>query len=97
MTVWTTPTDLKTQLQRLWDQGTLLRASLADEALFPAAAPEEAQQPCAGRTFRRSAPVDSAVAGGRRAYRLQWKEINHRQLGRNQVPDGAWVDSPTPP
>src|SRR5690606_5163437 len=27
-------------------------------------------------------------------YRLEWKEINHRQLGRNLIPDSVWIDQP---
>lgn len=94
MTVWTTPTDLKTQLQRLWDQGTLLRASLADEALFPLQLRlKKPNNQALAERFDEVRQWIRLLQAGEGAYRLQWKEINHRQLGRNQVPDGAWVDS----
>ena len=94
MTVWTTPTALQTQLQRLWDPGTLLRASLADEALFPLQLRlKKPNNQALAERFDEVRQWIRLLQAGEGAYRLQWKEINHRQLGRNQVPDGAWVDS----
>ena len=32
---WTTPADLRAQVQRLWDRGDLLRAAVTDTVLWP--------------------------------------------------------------
>jgi len=32
---WTTPGDIRDQVQRLWERGRILAARLAGEALFP--------------------------------------------------------------
>lgn len=94
MTAWTTPADLKTQLQRFWDQGTLLRASLTDEALFPLQLRlKKPDNQALAERFDEVRQWIRLLQAGEGHYRLQWKEINHRQLGRNQVPDGAWIGS----
>ncbi len=94
---WTTPADIKAQLQRYWDEGRLLSAALASEPLFPL-------------TLRFRKPDAKAMAEhfdevrgwirrleeGSRAkqsfgYDIEWEEIRHRQLGRNNVPAGVVV------
>ncbi len=91
---WTTPTDLRSQVQRLWDQGVLLRAQLNGEPLFPLVL--RVKRPDSKALAERFDEVRQWIRQlqhGEGHYRLDWQEINHRQLGRNQVPVGAHLVS----
>jgi len=89
---WTTPADLKAQLQRYWDDGRLLSAALAGEPLFPLTL--RLRKPDARAMAERFDEVRGWIRGleeGSRArqsfgYDIEWEEIRHRQLGRNNVP-----------
>lgn len=37
--------------------------------------------------------AEDAKAEGGRGYRLEFREINHRQLGHNSIPAAAWLDT----
>lgn len=91
---WTSPADLRAQVQRLWDQGVLLRAQLDGEPLFPL--PLRFKRPDSKALAERFDEVRQWIRQlqeGEGHYRLDWLEVNHRQLGRNQVPGGARLDS----
>lgn len=93
---WTTPADLRAQLQRLWERGDLLRARLpGTPALFPLQL--RLKKPGSQDLAVRFEDVRHWISQLQQAddrYRLEWKAINHRQLGRNLVPDSIWVDQP---
>lgn len=94
MTNWTTPSDLRAALQPLWDQGALLRAELTGQALLPL----QLRLKKPGSTaltahFEQVRGWIRQLQDAEGPYRLEWREINHRQLGRNRVPDAVWVDS----
>ncbi|MDO9224462.1 MAG: DUF3322 domain-containing protein [Pseudomonadota bacterium] len=99
MTDWTTPADLRARVLREWERGHLLSAALTGEALYPWRIPLKG--PGASLLASRfddarqwiRALSDSAKTAGKPGYRLEFQEINHRQLGRNQVPVAAWVDT----
>ena len=89
---WTTPHDIKGQVQRLWDQGRILAAGLGDEPLFPLSlrlrrpAPRDLSDHFdAVRGWIRSLESGSKVACGS-GYEIKWQEIDNRQLGRNRLP-----------
>lgn len=92
---WTTPEQIRAQLQRLWDDGRLLAARLdatADAALFPLTL--NLRQPTANALAEQFDAVRQWIRqleeGGKPArtsgYDIVWREINHRQLGRNRLP-----------
>nr|WP_298167238.1 DUF3322 domain-containing protein [uncultured Pseudomonas sp.] len=90
---WTTPTDLRAQVQRLWDQGVLLRTQLLGEPLFPLALRfKRPDSKALAERFDEVRQWIRQLQEGEGHYRLDWQEINHRQLGRNQVPVGAHLD-----
>jgi len=91
---WTTPADLRAQVQKLWDKGELLRPLVTGTEQPP-------------RRLRLSGPNSSELTARfddvrvwlealRRTPRLRivWREFNHRVLGANAVPNEVWVDSP---
>jgi hypothetical protein len=99
---WSTPVQLRAQLQRAWDDGRILRARLADEPLFPLSLrltrPDRAalsEQFDAVRQWIRALEAGSQESGGGSHYALVWEEIRHRQLGRNRVPRSAVVRTET--
>ncbi len=98
MSNWTTPADLRARVLREWERGRLLAASLRGEAVYPwrltlkgPSSSELADRFEAVRQWIREL-ADGANTAGKPGYRLEFQEINHRQLGRNQVPVAAWLD-----
>ncbi len=90
---WTTPAVIRATLQRWWDDGRLLGARVTGEGLFPCEL--ALRQPSVAQMAERFDEVRAwirALEEGE-GYRIVWREINHRQLGRNRVPDKVCIDS----
>jgi hypothetical protein len=91
---WTTPEDIKAEVQRLWDRGLLLASLAGDEQVFPrrfpCRGPDSAELSGRFPEVRDWIARLSAAAG---AYRLEWRTVNHRVLGANQMPAAIWVDT----
>lgn len=72
----------------------LLRAQLSGEPLFPLALRlKRPDSKALGERFDEVRQWIRQLQEGEGHYRLDWLEVNHRQLGRNQVPAGAHLDS----
>ncbi len=99
MAQWSTPADIVATVRKLWDSGALLAARLDGAKLFPYV--QRLRQPGAaemGEQFEAVRTWIAALVGESRArkgygYDLVWRDINHRQLGRNSVPAAASVPS----
>lgn len=98
---WSTPAAIRAQLQRTWDDGRILSARLRGEALFPLelrlrqpGVAEIGEQFDAVRSWIKALEAGSKPAIGH-GYDIIWREINHRQLGRNRIPDRVVIDSET--
>lgn len=96
---WSTPAAIRAQLQRTWDDGRILSARLRGEALFPLelrlrqpGVAEIGEQFDAVRSWIKALEAGSKPAIGH-GYAIIWREINHRQLGRNRIPDRVVLDS----
>ena len=89
---WTTPADLRAQVQRLWDRGDLLRAAVSDAAPWPI-------------RLRLKAPGVADVSDRFEAVRdwvrsivdtphvrIEWRESNHRVQGRQRLPAAIRID-----
>lgn len=94
---WSTPGDIRNRVRREWESGRILAAMLEGEPVFPLRIPlkkpdtealsehfELARQWIAGL---------AAAAGEQAGYQLEWREFNHRQLGRNRIPVAAILES----
>lgn len=85
-TGWSTLADLRNQVQRYWDSGRLLAASLEHESLFPLElrlrTPDT--RALSERFYEVRQWIRQLESDGR--YQIDWVEINHRLLGRNRVP-----------
>ena len=90
---WTNPNDLKAQVQKLWDRGLLLSSLSGGEAVFPRRL--TLKGPDSRELSERFAEVRdwiaqlSAEAG---LYRIEWRTVNHRVLGTNEIPASIWID-----
>jgi hypothetical protein len=86
LTGWSTLADLRCQLERYWDSGRLLAASLRDESLFPLElrlrGPDTRE--CSERFDEVRQWIRELESDGR--YQIDWIEVNHRVLGRNRIP-----------
>lgn len=94
---WTTPAHIQAQLLRLWQNGSWLAGTVAGDSLFPLTLP--VRQPAAAqlgvlfdsvRRWIRQLEEGSQSNKGY-GYVIGWREINHRQLGRNQLPDSIVI------
>ncbi|MEF3062970.1 DUF3322 domain-containing protein [Ralstonia solanacearum] len=91
---WSLPADLRAQVQRLWDRGELLRASVSEGALtWPLRLTLKTPTPAdlsdrfeAVRDWVRSIADTPHV-------RMEWREWTHRVQGRQRLPAAAFVES----
>lgn len=94
-----TPEAIRARAERLWTGPKLLAAAIEGETLFPwsvALAP-----PASGQLLERFSAVREWVAALRAhsheqlgyGYRLEYRALNHRQLGPQQIPTLARFDS----
>ncbi|MCP4041925.1 MAG: hypothetical protein GY731_08200, partial [Gammaproteobacteria bacterium] len=87
-----TPKEIHDKAQRLWRNGRVLRARLGIEELFPLEIP--AGRPTAARLMNGYAEVRTwkealeARCKCRRGYgyRIEYADLNHRQLGHQRLP-----------
>ena len=91
---WTTPNDVRHQVQRLWDRGLLLSALCEGDSLFPYRL--TLKTPNSRELSERFDEVRewiSQLSKGAGPYRVEWQSINHRVLGTNSIPSEVWIDS----
>lgn len=91
---WTTSTDLKNQVQRLWDRGLLLAALSDGRDIFPRRMTMKG--PDSRELSERFAEVRDWIAQLSEAadyYRIKRRTVNHRVLGTNEIPSEIWIDS----
>ncbi|MEI6414075.1 MAG: Wadjet anti-phage system protein JetD domain-containing protein, partial [Pseudomonadota bacterium] len=99
-TNWATPAVIRDRVAQEWARGRLLAVSLTGEARYPwrlslkgpVTAEILAAQYDVVRQWIKDL-VEGAKAAEGRGYRLEFREIHHRQLGRNQLPVAAWLDT----
>jgi hypothetical protein len=90
---WTTPADLKAQVQRLWDRGLLLQCLLGGDHLFPRRL--TLKVPSSTDLTNRFDAVRAWITGLQQSVglRIVMRDVNHRVIGNNAVPREVWIDS----
>jgi len=90
---WSTPADLRAQVQRLWERGDLLRATVSGALSWPLrlnlkipGASDLSERFEAVRDWVRTIAATPCV-------RIEWRTWNHRVQGAQQLPTAAWLDS----
>lgn len=99
MSDWTTPADIVAQVERLWQKGAILRGLLQDEPAVSVrlrfrkpSSEDMVNRFDEVRAWIRSVEPQSKTARGF-GYELAWREVSHRQIGKNRLPVGAEVSS----
>jgi hypothetical protein len=91
---WTTPADLKAQVQKLWDRGLILATCCGGEALFPRRlmlkGPDSREL---SDSFSEVRDWIMRLSNASKQYRIVWRTVNHRILGTNEIPAEIWIDS----
>lgn len=94
-TGWTTPADIKAQVLKLWNRGTMLSVMVQGEPIFPLRltlkGPDSRQLSDRFAEVRDWIAQLTAAAG---PYRIVWRTVNHRILGNNDIPAELWIDTP---
>ena len=90
---WTSPGDLRKQIENLWTKGILLRSLATRTQLFPRQF--TFKTPNASEMARNFDDVRTWVREVREApyWRIETRDFNHRELGANSIPAEAWMDS----
>lgn len=94
---WTKPADLIDQISQHWDRGRILAAKINGAPLFPLRLRlRRPDTKALGQRFEDVRAWIRDLEDGSRAkrgfgYDIEWIDINHRQLGRNRIPDGISV------
>ena len=89
----TTVAELAGEVQRLWDQGDILRSVVTGEALFPLRLRLKA--PTALDVAERFDEVRiwSSQLRAARCYRVEMQSVRHRVQGTNSAPSQVWLDT----
>jgi hypothetical protein len=89
---WTTPADLKAQVLKLWDGGQMGAEIVAPAGLFPRRL--RLKGPSSADLTNRFDEVRQWVADIRQVphCRVVMRELRHRVIGGNSIPDEVWVD-----
>ncbi|MDA8137681.1 MAG: DUF3322 domain-containing protein [Desulfobacteraceae bacterium] len=91
---WTTPTDLKAQVQKLWDRGLLLAGIAGGAPVLPRRL--RLKSPDSRELSERFSEVRDWIAqlsAAAAPYRIEWRSVNHRVLGANQIPAEIWIET----
>lgn len=95
MAEWTRPAQLRTQLMQRWERGELLAGLVSSDQIFPLRL--ALRGPSSGELSDHFDEVRAWAAelqqGAASGYRLVLREVKHRIIGQNSVPDQAWVDT----
>jgi len=90
---WTSPRDLRAQLQRCWDRGDLLAGLVSGESSFPRRLTLKGPTSVQMSEHFDSVRAWIAELSALRHYRVEMRELRHRVLGANEVPGAVWIDT----
>lgn len=94
---WTTAADIKALLERRWSSGELCRAAVGRSECFPLRVPFKA--PSAKTMLEAFGEIQDWVKlmitfTEKHNVKLEWRDCNHRNLGRQQLPAALVLESP---
>ena len=96
---WTTPADLRAQVQKLWDKGELLRPCVLGEPMPPRrlrftgpSSAELTDRFDAVRAWMKALGCNAAADSAPR-WRIVPRAFRHRVLGECAVPEEVWLDT----
>jgi hypothetical protein len=89
---WTTSTDLRTQVQRLWDRGDLLRACVSPAIAWPLRLSLKTPSPSDLSDRFEQARRWAGELASTPHVRIDWRDWTHRVQGRQRLPAAVMVD-----
>lgn len=89
---WTSPADIRQQIQRLWDKGSILASLATEEPLFPRRLVLKVPTSSDLRDRFEEARAWSQCLREMPHIRLEMREFRHRDLGANALPAEVWID-----
>ncbi len=91
---WTTPAEIANRVRRDWDNGRILAAMAGAEPIFPLRIVLKIPDTQALATqFEQARQWIAVLVAAEQDYQLEWREFNHRQLGRNRIPVAALLEN----
>ena len=90
---WTTPADLRRQVQRLWDRGLILASVATGDTPFPKRLTLRRPGSTELRDHFDEVRAWTAALRSMPHVRVTMREVRHRVSGTNSLPHEAWVDS----
>ncbi|MDX8127246.1 DUF2220 family protein [Methylomonas sp. OY6] len=93
---WTSPAELRGELDKRWQRGQILTESLAPSGLFPLRIPLKPPSPAqlAADFTAVQVWVEPWLAVDAKHFAVEWRDINHRLSGRNRLPAAVVFDKP---
>lgn len=90
---WTTSEDIRNQLERLWERGIILSATLGGEWIFPQRL--KLRSPRSSEISDRFDEVRSWITDitSVNNCRITMREFKHRVFGQNRIPSEIWIDN----
>ncbi|MDO9141790.1 MAG: DUF2220 family protein [Methylobacter sp.] len=90
---WTSPADLRAQLQKSWERGEVLAGLVSDTPLFPKRL--TLKTPTSNEMIDRFDEVRVWSAELRKMphCRVDMREFKHRLFGNNALPQAVWIDT----
>ncbi|HEY9785187.1 MAG TPA: TM0106 family RecB-like putative nuclease [Candidatus Obscuribacterales bacterium] len=90
---WSSTSDFKVQLQRLWERGELFAELFDGEQIFPLRL--KLKGPSSAEMAHRFDEIRAWISEMRSMpnCRVVMREINHRLIGKNFIPAEVWLDS----
>lgn len=90
---WTSPADLRAQVQKLWERGDILASLVTGESLFPRRLPLKC--PTSAEMSEHFDAVRAWISALREiaCCRVEMRAFRHRVFGTNAVPHAVWLDS----
>ncbi len=90
---WTTPSDLKAQLSRLWERGALPRLLVTGDADFPLRLALKGPASSDVTDRFEAVRVWAAELATVPRLRIAWRDVRHRVQGLQRLPEQVWVDT----
>ena len=90
---WSTANDFEDQLRRLWERGDLLRPLVMGDTWIPRRL--TLKVPSSGELSGQFDSVRSWLTSITTIpyIRIEWRDVNHRVLGAQRLPNTIWVDT----
>lgn len=90
---WATAKDLKAQLLRHWERGSLLHPLVFDETCFPLRL--TLKRPGSAELTTQFETVGAWISQLKAIpyIRIEWRDVRHPVMGAQQLPESIWIDT----